>query len=109
MALSRCSGTTDGVAGSPLQRELCANIGNVVTVFTASGGCSGNGFTGVLAAANSNTCRLITSLPSAPSNPFGLQSASGGRCPNSCGGQNRLGTTCVIPLSQICAVVSNKT
>ena len=37
-------------------------IGQTVTVFTTSGGLSGNGFTGVLAGIRDCTIRLITDI-----------------------------------------------
>ena len=79
--------------------SLNDNIGRVVIIFTSSGGCSGKGFTGVLASANSCSCKLITSLPNISPNPFANQS-------NMCGTQ--FGTAVEIPINQIVAVCSSQ-
>lgn len=107
MSLSRCSSDPREVSDTSLLQELRRNIGRVVTIFTASGGCSGNGFTGILTTANHNICRLVTTLPSMPRNPFGIQSAAVGAAATSGCHECRFGTACMIPLDQICAVVSN--
>lgn len=46
-------------------------IGETVTVFTTSGGASGDGFTGVLLAANCDFIRLVVRKGSAPDYPIG--------------------------------------
>ncbi|GAA0719474.1 hypothetical protein GCM10008905_07580 [Clostridium malenominatum] len=46
-------------------------IGEVVTVYTTSGGDSGEGFTGVLLAANRNFIRLLTRIGPAPACALG--------------------------------------
>lgn len=107
MALSTCRNNSDSVSNNSVLSELRDNIGRVVTIFTSSGGCSGNGFTGLLTAANSNTCRLVTSVPSAPRHPFGVQNANSFFNEPNCR-DSRFGTVIVIPLNQICAVVSNE-
>ena len=48
---------------SGLMESLCRYIGQTVT----SGGLSGCGFTGVLAAVNENSVKLITNFGAAPS------------------------------------------
>ncbi len=78
--------------------DLNNNVGRIVTVFTNSGGCSGNGFTGLLVDANRHFIKLVTSLPTAPRNPFGLSPANFFN-DRSCG--RRLGTACIIPINQI--------
>lgn len=45
-------------------------IGETVTVFTTSGGESGEGFTGVVLAVNCDFVRLVLQQGSAPTNPF---------------------------------------
>ncbi len=45
-------------------------IGETVTVFTASGGISGSGFTGVILAVNCDFVRLVTDQGSAPTSPI---------------------------------------
>ncbi|MCL2398788.1 MAG: hypothetical protein FWC91_03455 [Defluviitaleaceae bacterium] len=42
--------------------NLMRYLGQTVTVFTTSGGLSGNGFTGVLAGVHSGCVRLITDI-----------------------------------------------
>jgi len=46
-------------------------VGQTVTVFTASGGLSGNGFTGVLAGVHNGCIRLITDIGAPPACPIG--------------------------------------
>ena len=46
-------------------------IGQTVTVFTASGGLSGSGFTGVLAGVHNGCVRLITDIGAPPACPVG--------------------------------------
>lgn len=50
-----------GIAG-----DLARHIGQTVTIFTTSGGESGEGFTGVLVSVNRCFVRLITAIGSAP-------------------------------------------
>ena len=105
MSLNSCNGNnSEGVQGAVDALELRQNVGRVVTLFTTSGGCSGNGFTGLLADVDRNSCKLITSLPTAPRNPFGVQSANNFH--NHC--NNQLGTVIVIPVNKICAAVYNE-
>ena len=51
--------------------SLLRHIGQTVTVFTASGGLSGNGFTGVLAGVHNGCIRLITDIGAPPACPVG--------------------------------------
>lgn len=80
-------------------------IGETVTVFTQSGGESGQGFTGVLIAANSCFIRLVTGFGSAPDSAFNRR---GGCC---CGGGgnggSRFGSVTDIPVDKIVAFVHN--
>ena len=46
-------------------------IGKTVTVFTASGGVSGSGFTGVLACIDDRVVKLITRIGAPPACPVG--------------------------------------
>ncbi len=95
---------------------LCENVGRVVTVFTASGGVSGSGFTGLLVAVNEHSCKLVTSLPSAPPYPFQNgrnQTANNGGGNGCCcppinwnrGCCSRFGTSIIIPTHQIVSFV----
>ena len=54
-----------------LIEKMLRHIGQTVTVFTASGGLSGNGFTGVLAGIHCGCIRLITDIGAPPSCPVG--------------------------------------
>ena len=68
---------------------LCRYIGQTVTVFTTSGGLSGEGFTGVLLSADCRAVRLLSdfgappacAIGSACSNNFGW-GGNGGGCNN---------------------------
>jgi hypothetical protein len=73
-------------------------IGQTVTVFTTSGGLSGSGFTGVLAAICDCTIKLITDIGAPPACPVGSACCGGypyggygefeefeGRCESRCG------------------------
>lgn len=90
--------------------SLNNNIGRVITVFTSSGGCSGRGFTGLLVNVNCNFLKLISSLPTAPPNPFGHQFDIDGDFSNgnSCRERAKFGTAVVIPLRQIVAICFNE-
>ncbi len=57
--------------GALLIDSLNFYIGRTVTIFTTSGGLSGSGFTGVLAAVNATTIKLITDIGAAPACPIG--------------------------------------
>jgi hypothetical protein len=52
--------------GFGFENNLARHIGQTVTIFTTSGGESGEGFTGVLASVNRCFVRLIVHLGSAP-------------------------------------------
>lgn len=54
-----------------LRTSICRYIGQTVTIFTESGGFSGCGFTGTLAAVDDCVVRLITALGDAPACPVG--------------------------------------
>jgi len=60
-----------------LRDSLFRHIGQTVTVFTASGGLSGAGFTGVLAGIGDCTIKLITSIGAAPTCPIGSDCTCG--------------------------------
>ncbi|MDP4118833.1 MAG: hypothetical protein Q8873_06550 [Bacillota bacterium] len=103
-------GSGFGGSGSPLLDCLCSNIGRVVTIFTASGGVSGSGFTGLLVWANCQTVKIITNLPSAPPNPLGDCGCNNGLFWNSnyCNG-SAYGSVVVIPTCQIVSFVFAET
>ena len=52
-------------------------LGQTVTIFTASGGISGSGFTGVLLNIDENCIRLLTSFGLAPACPVGSSCCGG--------------------------------
>lgn len=99
-----------------IEDELSKNIGRVITVFTNSGGCSGNGFTGLLAEVNRQTIRLVSAFSSAPRHPFSGDFDDCDRdrrrdCDRDrdrdCD-RNRFGTVIVIPIRSIVAFVFNE-
>ena len=102
--------------------DLLRYIGQTVTIFTASGGISGCGFTGVLISIDCNCIRLLTSIGLPPACPVGSaccgenfgnnwgwgnwgngfgfgNNACGGAGDGFCG--NPFGSLCVIPTASI--------
>ena len=63
--------------GEFLLESLGRYIGQTVTIFTTSGGLSGNGFTGVLAGICGCTVKLITDIGAPPSCPIGSACCGG--------------------------------
>ncbi|MDE6181883.1 MAG: hypothetical protein K2F59_01580 [Eubacteriales bacterium] len=93
-----------------LLESLARYIGQTVTIFTTSGGCSGAGFTGVLASVNENYVKLITNIGAAPSCPLGSSCSGygygyGGGCGNY--GYNWLGSVTEIPVCKIASFTHN--
>lgn len=91
--------------------SLTRYIGQTVTIFTTSGGCSGSGFTGVLAGVNENYVKLITNIGAAPSCPLG-SSCSGygynyGYNQGYGCGYNWLGSVTEIPICKIASFTHN--
>lgn len=94
-------------------------IGKPVTVFTASGGNSGSGFSGVLIAVNKYFLRLITKIGPAPDCPLSNSCNSNNLTENcydpyklddNCyenGGDSNLGSLVDIPIDKIVAFVHN--
>lgn len=92
--------------------SICRHIGETVTIFTTSGGLSGNGFTGVLAAVNECSVKLITDFGAAPSCPVGSNCSGfcnrgNGNCGCKFGGSNILGSVTEIPLEKIVSFTHN--
>lgn len=91
-----------------LVNSLCRHIGETVTIFTASGGLSGNGFTGVLASVNCEAVRLIGEFGGRPSCPLGSSCSC-----NNFGVYNRncrdniLGSVTIIPIDKIVSFTHN--
>lgn len=93
-----------------LIESLQKYIGQTVTIFTTSGGKSGEGFTGVLAAVNECTVKLITDLGAAPSCPLGSNCSRNGwqyGRGNNCGCDNRVGSVTEIPICKIASFTHN--
>jgi len=101
-----------GIFGLENNDALISNTGKIITVFTASGGCSGRGFTGLLVEANCRFIKLITTLPSAPRHPFGRNGCDGGWGGGFDGGcecnRSRFGTAIIIPIRHIVSFVFNE-
>ena len=112
MSLSSCSNNSSNSSSNNSANvlsdfdELNNNIGKVITVFTNSGGCSGRGFTGLLVQVERGFIKLITTLPSAPRNPFGIQSGGWTGDNDDCG--RRFGTVIIIPIRQIVCFIFNE-
>ena len=103
-----------------LCESLIRNIGRTVTIFTTSGGISGAGFTGVLAAVTDTCIKLITDIGAAPACPIGSTCTNTiGNCSgygfngfgfNGCGcgyGTNWLGSVTEIPIDKIASFTHN--
>ena len=89
-------------------------IGQTVTIFTTSGGLSGNGFTGVLLSADCNVVRLLADIGAPPACPVGSSCTDCFTCKgidnDACGGEffgNPLGAVCVIPTCAIACFTHN--
>ncbi|MDR3239305.1 MAG: hypothetical protein LBT44_04390 [Clostridiales bacterium] len=91
-----------------LLESMFEYIGQTVTVFTTSGGLSGDGFTGVLISVDCNCVRLLTGIGAPPACPVGSACGSIG-----CGnegwdyGYNPFGAVCVIPFCAIACFTHN--
>lgn len=92
-----------------IRKTLMENTGKVVTIFTESGGCSGEGFTGLVACVHDDACKVITTLPSGPAYPFE------GTCRHGCNDNialcrrcctSHFGSAVYIPLCKIVACVA---
>ena len=92
---------------SCLVESMCRYVGQTVTIFTTSGGLSGNGFTGVLLTVDGHCVRLLADIGAPPACPIGSSCtdfmSSTGIVDNECGGffGNPLGAVCVIPTCAI--------
>lgn len=98
--------------------ELVRNIGQVVTIFTTSGGESGSGFTGVLSNVNCGFVRLVTQIGPGPgcalgnccdkphcmNDAEGAQQGEHGKA--ECRPEN-MGSVVDIPIDRIAAFVHN--
>ena len=119
--------------GEFLLESMARYIGQTVTVFTTSGGLSGNGFTGVLAGICGGCVKLITDIGAPPACPIGSACCGGydgygdgygygygGGCGCGCGGRggygrrgygyggwNWLGSVTEIPIEKIASFTHN--
>ncbi len=93
-----------------LVESLRRYIGRTVTIFTTSGGLSGSGFTGVLAAVCDGTVKLITDIGAPPACCVGSACGNvgyscgceGNTMRSNCGfGSNLLGSVTEIPICRI--------
>ena len=100
--------------GAFLLESLCDNIGKTVTIFTTSGGLSGDGFTGVLLSADREVVRLLCCVGAPPACPVG-SACTNGFTPfggSNCNSENDfwgnpLGAVAVIPLRAIACFTHN--
>ncbi|MGF7142903.1 hypothetical protein HNQ56_001325 [Anaerotaenia torta] len=81
--------------------ELYRCIGQTVTIFTASGGASGCGFTGVLTYVSPQFVTLVNQFGAPPSNPLSEAVCCRGNsgCAEDSG--RRSGSACDIPTNMI--------
>ena len=91
--------------GKNFGEEMCRYIGETVTIFTTSGGESGDGFTGVVLSVNRNFVRLVTQRGTAPGCPLGSSCGRGQRCYDD--RRFRPGSVTDIPINRITAFVHN--
>ncbi len=89
--------------------ELYRYLGQVVTIFTTSGGASGCGFTGVLLRVNPCYVTLVNRLGSAPANPLSEEIC--GEKKQCRDGRDTpiyvVGSVCDIPVNRIAAFCHN--
>ena len=115
--------------GEFLIESMARYVGQTVTIFTTSGGLSGNGFTGVLAGICGGVVKLITDIGAPPACPIGSSCCGGyptdgmsvesrGMCGGrrGCGcsgrgtagyGWNWLGSVTQIPIDKIASFTHN--
>jgi hypothetical protein len=85
---------------SDMNSVLIDLVGKVITVFTSSGGVSGNGFTGILSQANRDSLLLTLCLPPPPYCSFSRSHSKHAECLH----KSTVLTQAIIPISQICAI-----
>lgn len=89
-------------------KNLSKYIGQTVSVFTTSGGSSGQGFTGLLLSVNSDFIKVITQIGPAPGSLLGFYyTASLGNNMQNQLDINSLGSVADIPIRSIAAFVHN--
>ncbi|TCT16821.1 hypothetical protein EDC18_101117 [Natranaerovirga pectinivora] len=85
-------------------------IGQTVSIYTTSGGCSGSGFTGVLVYVDDCVVKLITRIGTPPSCSLGTACCPPGPAPYrgyGCEPFVGLGSVTIIPVDRIAAFVQN--
>lgn len=115
-------GCNNGSCNLSLARHICEFVGEVVTIFTTSGGVSGCGFTGVVLSVNACFVRLITEQGSPPSSPIaenicgdcdgksralGFDNVGAGMSGHRRDDHRKFGSICDIPLENIAAFCHN--
>jgi hypothetical protein len=98
-----------------LLNHLFEFIGQTVTIFTASGGVSGCGFTGVLIKVNCDYVRIVVQQGTPPVNPINFSSCCGNNNSQTLGEQqyqhyqpyNSVGSVCDIPVRTIVSFCHN--
>ena len=94
--------------GRNFDEEMRRFIGETVTIFTTSGGESGEGFTGVVLSVSRNFVRLITQVGTAPGCPLGNSCGRHERCDRRNDDRRfRVGSVTDIPINRITAFVHN--
>jgi hypothetical protein len=99
-----------GYGGRPTVAGLRNAIGQTVTIYTTSGGCSGSGFTGVLIFVDDCVVRLITRIGTAPACSLGSPCCPPGPAPYRPYGTQEfagLGSIVTIPVDRIASFVQN--
>jgi hypothetical protein len=98
---------------SCFEEIMCRYIGQTVTVFTTSGGLSGNGFTGVLIGVDNFAVKLLVNMACAPECAVGSACTGWNPCGGGGGGWDAgygsgwIGAEVIIPLRSIAGFVHN--
>ncbi|MFP4698085.1 MAG: hypothetical protein ACLFMO_05195 [Eubacteriales bacterium] len=96
--------------GSDVVAGLKGLIGQTITIYTTSGGCSGSGFTGVLIYADECVVKLITRIGTPPACSLGSACCPPGPAPYrpyNCSPFLGLGSVTTIPTNRIASYVQN--
>lgn len=114
MGCNNFNNFNNGVNDISFVNHLRRFIGETVIIFTASGGVSGCGFTGVLLSVNCEFVRLDSRQGVAPSCPLGssccgdFNNDNNNDCNNyNRRGNNNVGAVCDIPIESIVAFCHN--
>lgn len=112
------NGNTGNTGNQSLAQHMCEYIGEMVTIYTTSGGASGDGFTGILFSVNCSFVRLITEFSTAPACPLSdicdeEHHGHGGGDARGADGRGRrhhdnvVGSICDIPIDRIASFCHN--